>query len=129
MLVLKGIPASPGIAIGKAVLLPGQTLTVSKHYIALEAVETELRKFEHSLQKTMQELDESAAKVRATLGPEYASLMDTHKLILQDPALKDAVLHKIQTDYLTAHSAISLTLQELEALYYDMSTKNYINDY
>ncbi len=115
MLVLKGIPASPGIAIGKAVLLPGETFTVSKHYIALEAVEGELRKFQHSLQKTMQELDESSAKVRATLGPEYASLMDTHKLILQDPALKDAVIHKIQTDYLTAHSAISLTLQELAA--------------
>ena len=26
------------------------------------------------------------------------------------------------------HSLESLTLQELEALYYDMSTKNYIND-
>ena len=115
MLVLKGIPASPGIAIGKAVLLPGQTFTVSKHYIALAEVDGELRKFEHSLHKTLQELDESATKVRATLGAEYASLMDTHKLILQDPALKDAVLHKIRHDYLTAHSAISLTLQELAA--------------
>ncbi len=27
------------------------------------------------------------------------------------------------------HSLEKLTLQELEALYYDMSTKNYINDY
>jgi hypothetical protein len=26
------------------------------------------------------------------------------------------------------HSVERLTLQELEALYYDMSTKNYIND-
>lgn len=115
MLVLKGIPASPGIAIGKAVLLPGETFTVSKHYIALEAVGTELRKLERSLQKTMQELDESAAKVRATLGTEYASLLDAHKLILQDPALKEAVVHKIKTDYLTAHSAISLTIQEFAA--------------
>ncbi len=115
MLVLKGIPASPGIAIGKAVLLPGQTLTVSKHYIALEAVAGELRKLERALEKTLQELDESAVKVRETLGPEFANLMATHKLILQDPALKGSVLHKIQTDFLTAHSAISLTIQELAA--------------
>ena len=27
------------------------------------------------------------------------------------------------------HSLRKLTLQELEALYYDMSTKNYINDW
>lgn len=26
------------------------------------------------------------------------------------------------------HAVANLTLQELEALYYDMSTKNYIND-
>ncbi len=29
---------------------------------------------------------------------------------------------------LIEHSLKKLTLQELEALYYDMSTKNYIND-
>lgn len=115
MLVLKGIPASPGVAIGRAVVIPGESLTTAKHYIALEAVSGELHKFEQSLQKTMLELDECSQKVRATLGAEYAGLMDTHKLILQDPALKDAVIHKIRTDYLTARSAISLTLAELAA--------------
>ena len=115
MLVLKGVPASPGVAIGRAVLLPGETLTVSKHYIALEAVPQELNKFSHALQKTMEELDAYASKVRNTLGAEYASLMDSHKLILQDPALKDEVVLKIRTQYLTAHSAISLTLAELAA--------------
>lgn len=115
MLVLKGIPASPGIAIGKAVLLPGQTLTVSKHYIPLGAVDGELRKFERALQKALQELDESIVKVRETLGAEYANLMAAHKLILQDPVLKEAVVYKIRTDYLTAHCAISLAVQELAA--------------
>ncbi|MBQ3667323.1 MAG: phosphoenolpyruvate--protein phosphotransferase [Elusimicrobiaceae bacterium] len=115
MLVLKGIPASPGIAIGRAIVVPGESLATTKHYIALEAVSGELHKFQQALQKTMLELDECSQKVRATLGPEYAGLMDTHKLILQDPTLKDAVIHKINTDYLTARSAISLTLGELAA--------------
>ena len=115
MLVLKGIPASPGVAIGRAVLVPGENFTTVKHYIALESVHEELHKLQQALQKTLAELDETARKVRATLGPEYASLMDTHKLILQDPALKDAVIAKIRTDYLTARCAISLTLAELAA--------------
>lgn len=115
MLVLKGIPASPGVAIGPAVLLPGEELTVSKHYILLEDVDGELQKFHHALQKTMEELDQCSRKVNAALGAEYASLLDTHKLILQDPALKDAVIYKIRTDYLSARSAISLTLKELAA--------------
>ena len=115
MLVLKGIPASPGVAIGPAILLPGETFAVSKHYITLDEVPGELHKFQYALQKTMEELDECAQKVLQTLGAEYASLMDTHKLILQDPALQDSVLQKIRTDYLSARSAISLTLQELAA--------------
>ena len=115
MLVLKGIPASPGVAIGPAVLLPGEELSVSKQYILLREVDGELQKFHYALQKTMEELDQCAGKVNAALGPEYASLMDTHKLILQDPALKDEVIRKIQTDFLSARSAISLTLQELAA--------------
>ena len=34
MLVLKGLPASPGIAIGPAVLLPGEVFSVSRQYIS-----------------------------------------------------------------------------------------------
>ena len=115
MLVLKGIPASPGIAIGRAVLVPGENLTTAKHYISSEAVNGELHKFQQALQKSMLELDECSQKVRATLGAEYAGLMDTHKLMLQDPSLKDAIIHKIQKDFLTARSAISLTLEEVAA--------------
>ena len=33
MLVLKGLPASPGVAIGPAVLLPGESFAVSRQYI------------------------------------------------------------------------------------------------
>jgi len=35
---------------------------------------------------------------------------------------RDELIRKIE------HSVENLTLHELEALYYDMSTKNYIND-
>ena len=35
---------------------------------------------------------------------------------------REELIHVIE------HSVEKLTLQELEALYYDMSTKNYIND-
>ena len=39
-----------------------------------------------------------------------------------DDFRREELIRKIE------HSLESLTLQELEALYYDMSTKNYIND-
>ena len=33
MLVLKGVAASPGVAIGPAVLLPGESFAVTRHYV------------------------------------------------------------------------------------------------
>lgn len=39
-----------------------------------------------------------------------------------DDYRRDELIRKIE------HSLENLTLQELEALYYDMSTKNYINE-
>lgn len=117
MLVLKGIAASPGVAIGPAVLLPGDNFAVSRQYIEPAEVKTELQKMLHAMQKTLDELDSCEKKVLSTLGVEYANLMSTHKLILQDPALKDSVAKKIRTEHLSAQAALFLTLQELASAF------------
>lgn len=94
MLVLKGVAASPGVAIGPAVLLPGESFAVTRQYIEPSEVKAELQKIRSAMQKTLDELDACEQKVLVTLGAEYAHLMSTHKLILQDPSLKDSVSKK-----------------------------------
>lgn len=115
MLVLKGIAASPGIAIGKAVVLAGEEFSAVRHFVSGEQTAGELEKFERAKQKTIQDLDVTGEKVRLTLGAEYANMLSTHKLILQDPALTDSVTKKIQEEQLSASSAISLTVRDLAA--------------
>ena len=115
MLVLKGLPASPGIAIGPAVLLPGEEVSVSRQYIRENEVKTELAKIHQAITKTLQELNECEQKVHAALGAEYANLMSTHKLILQDPVLLASLNQKIEKEFLSAQAALFLTLQELAA--------------
>ncbi|MBR4592834.1 MAG: phosphoenolpyruvate--protein phosphotransferase [Elusimicrobiaceae bacterium] len=115
MLVLKGIAASPGVAIGPAVLLPGESFAVSRQYIQENEVKSEVQKIQHAIQKTLDELDQCKQKVLDTLGSEYANLMSTHKLILQDPAFHTAIIQKIQQEQLSAQAALFTTLQELAA--------------
>ena len=115
MLVLKGIAASPGIAIGRAVVLAGEDFPATNQYVPAERVPQELEKFERAKQKTIQDLDVAEEKVRITLGAEYANMISTHKLILQDPALTDAVSKKIKETQLSAVSAISSSVKELAA--------------
>ena len=115
MFVLKGVGASPGVAIGPAVILPGDSFAVTRQYVDTSEVKAELSKMKTAMDKTMRELDSCEKKVLATLGQEYAQLMSTHKLILQDPSLHDSVRKKIKDEHLSAQAAIFLTLQELAA--------------
>ena len=115
MFVLKGVGASPGVAIGPAVILPGDSFAVTRQYIDPTEVKAELSKMKTAMDKTMRELDSCEKKVLATLGQEYAQLMSTHKLILQDPSLYDSVRKKIKDEHLSAQAAVFLTLQELAA--------------
>lgn len=115
MLVLKGVAASPGVAIGPAVLLPGENFAVTRQYVDPAAAEEEALKLNDAIQKTLAELDACEQKVLAELGSEYANLMSTHKLILQDPSLTSGVTQKIREEHLSARAAILLTLQEFAA--------------
>lgn len=113
MLVLKGIAASPGVAIGPAVSLPSESFALSRQYVSPNEIPAETQKFQAAMQQTLSELDACEQKVLGSLGSEYANLMSTHKLILQDPAFGSAILHKIQHEQLSAQAAILFTLQEL----------------
>lgn len=115
MLVLKGVAASPGVAIGPAVLLPGENVAVTRHYVDPAEVPNEIRKLNDATQKTLADLNACEQKVMGELGAEYANLLSAHKLILQDPTLFESVTQKINTEHLSAQTAILLTLQELAA--------------
>ena len=115
MLVLKGVAASPGVAIGPAMLLPNESFAVFRQYVEPAETKHEIRKLNTAMHKTLAELDACEQKVMAELGSEYANLMSTHKLILQDPSLTGGITRKIQEEHLSAHAAILLTLQELAA--------------
>jgi len=115
MLVLKGVAASPGVSIGPAVLLPGENFAVARQYVEPAEVKTEIQKLNAAMQKTLAELDACEQKVLGELGTEYANLLSTHKLILQDPSLAQAAVQKIQNEHLSAQAALFLTLQDLAA--------------
>jgi len=110
--ILHGIAASPGIAIGKAILFRDEEFNTSKIEIGKDDIKKEIKRFGNALSKTNAEMLATKEKIYKTLGKEYARLADAHLLILQDPLITREVT-KIISDGINAEYALSKVLEKV----------------
>jgi phosphotransferase system enzyme I (PtsI) len=111
----KGIGVSPGIAIGRALILEKQVADVFRVPIKSEDVPDEVARFRQALDKTKADLQQLKEKVSRSIGDEYASIFDAHAMIVSDPSFSDKVIQKIEAEQINAEWAIFEVQEELEA--------------
>ncbi|HEX2120906.1 MAG TPA: phosphoenolpyruvate--protein phosphotransferase [Thermoanaerobaculia bacterium] len=113
--IYKGIGVSPGIAIGRAVLVEKRVASVYRVPIREDEVPFEVTRFLESLEKTRDELLELKAKVSRSMGDEYASIFEAHAMIVGDASFADKVVQKIETEQVNAEWALAEVQEELQA--------------
>jgi len=111
----KGIGVSPGIAIGRAVIIERREASVFRVPIREEDVEKEVNRFLEALEKTRDELAELKQKVSRSMGDEYASIFEAHAMIVSDPSFADKVVQKIESEQVNAEWALAEVQEELQA--------------
>ncbi|HUP50716.1 MAG TPA: phosphoenolpyruvate--protein phosphotransferase [Thermoanaerobaculia bacterium] len=111
----KGIGVSPGIAIGRAVIVEKRVAAVYRVPIPEEAVQGEVTRFLESLQSTRAELAELKQKVSRSMGEEFASIFEAHAMIVSDPSFADKVIQKIESEGVNAEWALSEVQEEYQA--------------
>ena len=111
----KGIGVSPGIAIGRAVIVEKRIASVYRVPIREEDVPSEVTRFMESLEKTRDELLELKQKVSRSMGDEYASIFEAHAMMVSDPSFADKVIQKIESEQVNAEWALSEVQEELQA--------------
>lgn len=99
--VLKGIPASPGISMGKAFLFDTHELGQAiKRPILEEEIIKEVRRFKEALSKTQQEIAKIKEKISRDIGAEHGEIFNAHLLVLEDAMLVDEVITRIKKEHL-----------------------------
>ena len=98
---LRGVPASPGISMGKAFLLDSEEITIPRRHIGAEQIPQEIARFEEALIKTRQEILEIQNRIAKELGVEHAEIFNAHLLVLEDRALIEEVITRLKADQLT----------------------------
>jgi phosphotransferase system enzyme I (PtsI) len=77
-IILKGIPAAPGIVIGMAYLLDSEELVIPRRKITKEDIRLEKERFNKCLVKTKKELLEIKDKISEEMGSEHAEIFSAH---------------------------------------------------
>ncbi|MGL5675016.1 MAG: phosphoenolpyruvate--protein phosphotransferase [Cellulosilyticaceae bacterium] len=103
-MILEGIGASKGIAIGKVFIKETGTNTIPNHCIT--DVEAEVKVFENAKEVAVTELQELYNKALEQVGEEHAQIFDVHQMLVQDLDLHDQVVQGITDNKWNAAYAV-----------------------
>jgi phosphotransferase system enzyme I (PtsI) len=101
-IVLKGIPAAPGISCGPAFILDKQDFVVPPRAILDQEIPVEIARFEEALVQTRQEIMNLREKINQQMGEQHAQIFDAHLLVLEDRTLIDDVMKGIKEEKFSA---------------------------
>ena len=90
-MILTGIAASPGVAVGPVLRLEPEVLAVRETEIEASTIDAELAAFHAALETSRRDLTAIRDGIAAELGEDEARIYDAHLLILDDPEMIGAV--------------------------------------
>ena len=101
-IILKGIPAAPGISMGKVYpFYDEESPAPSRKKIKEKEVEGEIVRFKKALSKTRSEILAIHRKISVEMGMDKARIFGAHLMVLEDEVLISEVISKLKKDKLT----------------------------
>src|SRR5437868_7585086 len=116
-LMRKGIPVSPGVAVGTAFCIHEIFVNPDTKRLEDHEITAELANFETARDKAAAELRALQTKVEQQVGHDEAAIFGVHESILRDAAFTSKVRGWIVNDRLTAQAALARLLDEYTALF------------
>ncbi len=117
----KGTGASPGIALGKALVIEHSELVIEKKTI--ENIDKEIQKLESAVKVSKEELTKVKEKALAELGEHEAEIFEAHLLVLEDPELIGSAISKIRDEKVNADYALNEIKEIFVAMFESMDNE------
>ena len=117
---LKGIPASPGIVIGKACVFQDILFRVEKRTLAQEQTELEVARLKEAVRRVIDELMEDNFQTSQRIGKKEAAIFLAHAAMLEDPYLIARILKEIRENGMNAEAAVLRQVDEFGKAFEEM---------
>lgn len=115
--MITGIPASPGIVFGKALVLKEEKIVLDFQKISEDQIESEVARFYAGREAAVEQLNSIHQRALKSLGEEKAAIFEGHLMILEDEELEDEILDYLRSHKVNASVATSKIIdQQVEML-------------
>lgn len=123
--MLKGIGASPGIVLGKALVIENTELVIERKTIT--DTEAEVSKLRDAVAVSKEELTKVKEKALVELGEHEAQIFEAHLLVLEDPELVESTISKINDEKVNADFALN-EIKEMFVTMFESMDNEYMRE-
>ncbi|GIP32891.1 phosphoenolpyruvate--protein phosphotransferase [Paenibacillus sp. J2TS4] len=125
--MIKGIGASVGIAIGKAIVLPNWEWNVPDKLVDVADLAYEFEKLYEGIQISKVELETIKEDISELIGEEESNIFNAHLAILEDPVFMNEVQAIMQRQYKAAEVAVKETIDKFVGMF-DLLDDEYMKE-
>lgn len=126
-IILKGIPVSLGIIIGKVRFVDRAKAKIIYQYLINEKeVSREVKRFKDALDITREQLNSLKQRMSDQI-KEHAFILDAHLMIMDDNMISDSTIETIRNDKINAEWALRKSVQKIRQLFEQIDYE-YIRD-
>ena len=114
--MISGIPASPGIVFGKALVLKEEKIVLDMQKIKDSQVEEEIARFYAGREAAVEQLNSIKERAYQSLGEEKAAIFEGHLMILEDEELEEEIIDYLRSNHVNAAVAANVVINQQVAI-------------
>jgi len=111
--MLQGLPVSPGLAVGRAVIIRFAGLPALRRAISADDVASEQRRLRRAAGEAAATFTRHSLEATGAIGSELAAILEAHGLIATDETYVGAIVERIRRDKVNAEWALAQITREL----------------
>ena len=114
---IKGIAASPGVAIGKVFILDSEDLIIPRRKIKKDDIPIQIARLEEALTQTRAEILQIQKKITEEMGVEHGQIFNAHLMVLEDRMIIEEVISRLKEERLSIEYIFSQVMDKYSRVF------------
>jgi phosphotransferase system enzyme I (PtsI) len=111
MEIKRGIPVSPGVALGPALVLDHEGFRIPQRFVEGDQAEAEVARLRAALKTAAAEARQNQQAVNDKVGKQYGAIFAAHAMLIEDPHLIKEVERLVREQHHAAEYAVSRVIR------------------